>query len=191
MPRPAFLPHVAICHTTQEGRKYRQRALFGPITTLRESWVFAESWHNHCKGQRHPTQHRLNVCSAREDATEATVMQDKPAHTNPVGENVSEAPIRDDESFAGLGLGAEPQVDEWLEMAEATARELADRLGTQVQEHPVRSLALAGAAGFLLASMTRSNMVPAMLKSGVGIAAAVVVRQLAEQGLSRLGFDQE
>jgi hypothetical protein len=66
------------------------------------------------------------------------------------------------------------------------ARSLADRVALEVQEHPIRSLAIAGLVGFLIASSMKYRTIPAMLRSGAGIAAAMVLREIAERGLSRL-----
>lgn len=79
-------------------------------------------------------------------------------------------------------------MDAWVARAQHTARDLADMVSKEVHNHPVRTLAIAGAAGFLLASTTRVRILPALVKSGVGIAAAMALRQAAELGLDSLGF---
>lgn len=100
----------------------------------------------------------------------------------------------DDVADAGLGYDEIPgsaeefDVGFWVARAQSTAKDLADLITREVQEHPVRTLAIAGAAGFLLASSTRTRILPALLKSGVGIAAAVALRQAAELGLDNLGL---
>ncbi len=68
----------------------------------------------------------------------------------------------------------------WAAAAEETVRDLADNIGEQVREHPVRTLAIAGAAGFLLASVARPRILPALIRSGVGVAAAMALRKLAQ-----------
>lgn len=64
------------------------------------------------------------------------------------------------------------------------ARVMLDGLTKQVQEHPLRTLAIVGGIGFVLASSMRRGVLPAMLKSGIGVAAAVAFRQAATRGLA-------
>ncbi len=66
------------------------------------------------------------------------------------------------------------------------ARALADRLAVEIQEHPIRSVAIAGLVGFVIASSMKHRTLPAMLRSGAAIAAAMALREIAERGLSRL-----
>jgi hypothetical protein len=66
------------------------------------------------------------------------------------------------------------------------ARGVADLITAQMHEHPVRTLAIAGALGFVLASSTKARIIPALVRSGAGLAAAMAFRQLAEKGLSRI-----
>jgi hypothetical protein len=75
----------------------------------------------------------------------------------------------------------------WMAMAEDGARRLADNLTIQVREHPVRTLALAGAAGFLLASVARPRLIPALVRSSVGVAAAMALRKLSQNAMHDFG----
>lgn len=123
--------------------------------------------------------------STRRTSTEATASRDDvAAESTPMTERY---PQTDDVA----GRAEELDVGFWVARAQSTAKDLAELVTREVQEHPVRTLAIAGAAGFLLASSTRTRILPALLKSGVGIAAAVALRQAAELGLDNLGLDHE
>ncbi len=84
-------------------------------------------------------------------------------------------PVMGDAAEAPMGAGVQQR-----------ARALADRIALEVQDHPLRSLAVAGLVGFLIASSMKYRTIPAMLRSGAGIAAAMALREIAERGLSRL-----
>jgi len=55
-----------------------------------------------------------------------------------------------------------------------------------VEEHPLRTLAVAGLVGFLVASSMKHRNLSALLRSGAGIAAAMALREIAARGLSRV-----
>lgn len=76
--------------------------------------------------------------------------------------------------------------DGWGDLARRQVRHFVDLLVHEVEEHPVRSMLLASAVGFLIATSMRSRVVPALLRSGAGIAAAMAVREIAERGFGRL-----
>ncbi len=99
---------------------------------------------------------------------------------------------RDDDRVLDTSAGlTDPVMADDIETSTAEgvqhrARALADRIALEVQEHPIRSLAIAGLVGFLIASSMKYRTIPAMLRSGAGIAAAMALREIAERGLSRL-----
>ncbi len=80
----------------------------------------------------------------------------------------------------GPGMTFEDTVNRLRDQAQVAM----DSLAREVQAHPLRTLAIVGAVGFVLASSIRRGVLPAMLKSGLGIAAAVALRQAAERGLT-------
>src|SRR5688572_31317467 len=71
----------------------------------------------------------------------------------------------------------------WAQVAESKMRQLADTVTVQVREHPMRTLAIAGAAGFLLASVARPQVLPGLVRSGLGVVAAVALRRVAQNAL--------
>jgi hypothetical protein len=76
------------------------------------------------------------------------------------------------------------RLEETINMLRDRAQVALDGLTREVQANPVRTLAIVGVVGFILASSLRRGVLPAMLKSGLGVAAAVALRQAAERGLA-------
>lgn len=65
-------------------------------------------------------------------------------------------------------------------------RDLTARIALEAEAHPLRTLAVAGLVGFLIASSMKHRNLSALLRSGAGIAATMALREIAARGLSRV-----
>jgi ElaB/YqjD/DUF883 family membrane-anchored ribosome-binding protein len=91
----------------------------------------------------------------------------------------------DDDAFEAERAGSEPG-EGVLGDVQRRTRDLAGRIAYEVQDHPLRTLAIAGLVGFLIASSMKHRNLSALLRSGAGIAAAMALREIAARGLSRV-----
>jgi len=79
----------------------------------------------------------------------------------------------------------------WVGYAQERVRAATETVAVQVQEHPLRSMAIAGALGFVIGTTLRHRALPTILRSALGVAAAMAIRELAERGMSEMGSSED